>query len=737
MSTMYPTRPTNSRPSPGEHRSGGSSLPTPSIDPFKVMRKHLTALISACVFGVVFGIGVWIALMFLYPLFTSRVQFEIKAGLEEAGQVVESDLEKDDVVIRRARTEMAYMVSRDVLREAMQSPDVQAKTDWANWFRDSGGNFMIEDAVDELEEDLVVRYVPDTNLFEVEWSAHNKRDVPLVLMEIADSYLQNRRAMEERQFSEDLSLFQSDEDNLNRELQNLQAEISDFVEKYTIFTLEDIEKHPLSIEVVNLNNAIAEAQSNLSMLRSQYEQTALKLGGELEPTAEDRMLAEQDRTVLALIARIVDLKAEQRRLIDKVGPGHESVKEIERRVRAAEEQRDERVEEIMERNLTGQLKNTQNMIETYSSMIEEYQSDLQDKNQQLTDLAGKVSEYESLTQRREQIMTQLQATRELLTELQRVRLRSAAERVRLFTAAQTPRERSFPLPEIIIPLGFLLVVGATMGVIFLRELTDKRVKSASDLAVVPGAKVLGVIPELQEDPTRISKAETAVRDEPRSVIAESYRQTSTPILKSMEKSGHQSLVVVGGLPGAGSTTVVSNLAAFMAAGGKRVLAIDANFRRPGLAAALGCAEPDRTGLGDLLTGDASVDSAIAECSTGIDIMTAGSAANRVFERLNNGQFEQLIAELRGRYDYILVDAPPAVVAGDAQVLANKTDASLLVVRANQEHRGLVARLVNQFNDAQSELLGIVLNRPRWTAGGYFKKNFATMAEYTSKSGAAS
>ena len=63
------------------------------------------------------------------------------------------------------------------------------------------------------------------------------------------------------------------------------------------------------------------------------------------------------------------------------------------------------------------------------------------------------------------------------------------------------------------------------------------------------------------------------------------------------------------------------------------------------------------------------------------------------------------------------------------VLANKTDAAVLVVRANHEQKGLVARLINQFAAAQSELLGIVLNRPRWTAGGYFKKNYAAMAEY--------
>jgi Mrp family chromosome partitioning ATPase len=89
-----------------------------------------------------------------------------------------------------------------------------------------------------------------------------------------------------------------------------------------------------------------------------------------------------------------------------------------------------------------------------------------------------------------------------------------------------------------------------------------------------------------------------------------------------------------------------------------------------------------------------------------------------------------MAELRSRYDLIIIDTPPAVVAGDALQLAGKVDAAVLVVRANQEQRGLVARLINQLADTHCDLLGILLNRARGTVGGYFKKNFETMAEYS-------
>ena len=72
-------------------------------------------------------------------------------------------------------------------------------------------------------------------------------------------------------------------------------------------------------------------------------------------------------------------------------------------------------------------------------------------------------------------------------------------------------------------------------------------------------------------------------------------------------------------------------------------------------------------------------------------------------------------------------------AGLEPALRESLVAAIANVRAYQEQRGLVARLVNQLVDAQCELLGVILNRPRGTAGGYFKKNFAAMARYAAGS----
>ena len=730
MTTTHPKSPAYQRP--GGQRPGPSGLPSPSIDPFRVLRKHMSVVIASCVFGVIFGVGMWAALWVLMPAYTTSDMYEIIANIGDPDQVVTDQFDREDVVIRVAKTEMAYILSRAVLSRAMTHPDILS-TEWSKEYLDPAGNFMTEDAVDALMDELKVRYVGDTNLFEVSWSTRQPNDIRIILRAVRESYIRYRDEIDQQQFDTDLAVFTNQESEVNAELENLTENIREFVETHRVFTLEDIRNHPIAIELNQLNEQIAANRAGMSIMQTQAQQIRAKLLGQLDPSEEDRLNAEASPEIASIHHSINALEIEHGVRIEKFGASQPGIREIELKLEAARDYLETRIQEIIERNLTGTLKAINNSIQSSNELYAQLRAEAEARNEILQEIASRVSEYESLILRRQGMMEDLHNVRLLINDLHRVRLRTAADRVRVATVGETPREKSFPRPEIMIPLGFLLVVGVTVGIIFLREITDKRVKSASDLAIVPGAKVLGVIPDLNEDPTRIERAEMAVREHPRSVIAESYRQACTPIVKSMERSGHQSLVVVGGLPGSGSTTVVSNLATFLAAGGKSVLCVDANFRRPSLARAMQCEEPEGPGLADVLAEQTPLREAVQPCGSGVHVLSAGTAANRTFERLGNGLLDQILAEVRSQYDYIVIDSPPAVVAGDAMLLANRTDASLLVVRANQEQRGLVARLINQFSEAQSELMGVILNRPRGTAGGYFKKNFAAMAEYAAKS----
>jgi Mrp family chromosome partitioning ATPase len=93
----------------------------------------------------------------------------------------------------------------------------------------------------------------------------------------------------------------------------------------------------------------------------------------------------------------------------------------------------------------------------------------------------------------------------------------------------------------------------------------------------------------------------------------------------------------------------------------------------------------------------------------------------------------VFAQLRDQYDLVLIDAPPSIVAGDALLLANLVDAISLVVHADRDDRGLVARVLRELGESRAEILGVTLNAAVGTVGGYFRKNYLAMISYSDQS----
>ncbi len=731
MSIATPSRPIPTRSGSGSGRSLKPAAMAASIDPIRVLRRHMLAIILSVVFGGVLGVAAYFAFYQFYPLYSGQVLFEVQPGLQTAGQVGIVEWTNDDMVYRIAQTETYMLTSRENLDAAMKDQDVQ-KTQWAQWFMktstDGRLTFDNLDAVDQLKKEIGAGAVRGSNLFSLSWLAHAKEDVPIVLNAVANAYTATRKARDRQVYDENLALFKNQATTTERELQDLTQQMKTMIKAANMTDLESVYRTAQAYRAQEITKQLAEVSSALSVSQSSLSLVNDQLRGTLEPTSMDRYEAEHDPSVMDLIQSIQFQAGEVRNLLTTHEPESPVVARAQDRLRAYEAQRDSKVKEIIRRNLEAKFKQYSNDVERYSSTLSKLEVDLEKLHVMLRDLAAEQSSYVAMVARRQQLEAKRQADMELINEVELMRLRKDASRVRMAQQALTPRELSFPKPEIIIPLGVLVVLGITIGIVFLRELLDQRVKSPSDLAVLPGANVLGSVPDLIDDPSKTPEAELVVRKHPMSVLAESYRQIASSLAPILDRNAHQTLLLVGGLPSSGTTTVATNMAATAAAAGKRALVVDANFRRPRLAQAMGV-EGDRLGLADILCGAATLGQVIVDAD-GIGVIPAGTPANRISDRLNTSALDSMLAELRGKYDLVIFDTPPAVVSGDAMILANKVDAAVIVVRAHQEHRGLVNRMINRLSDSRCELLGVILNRPRGVAGGYMKKNYATMAEYT-------
>ncbi|MEL6796593.1 MAG: polysaccharide biosynthesis tyrosine autokinase, partial [Planctomycetota bacterium] len=482
----------------------------------------------------------------------------------------------------------------------------------------------------------------------------------------------------------------------------------------------------------------AGVQETISFIETQTEEYLLALNNPAGRQIPDdiRQRVRQNPLIQQLESQLQNVNARKRseeRL--GFGPGHPAIKALQAQIDGLQEEIATRTAELQEESFDAAISNLRVQLNQARSLESELTDRIKEAQDRLTEIARIGQEVQALKRRVQQTQDRVSRTEEELDEVEGVLSVAEQGRVTVFQPPRLPERLSFPKRVIVVPAGFLAVVGLTAGIILLRELLDQRVKGPADIAMIPRTPVLGMLPVVSEDPSRPERAESAFHDRPAGVFAEAVRQLRVALATKVQQAGHRSVLIVPASPRSGATTLVTNLAEAVSRADAKVLILDANLRRPGIHRLFNLdAAP---GLADVLAKTTEVDDALCKTDNpNLDVMTVGSPEHRVFERLSTESMSELLARLEARYDLVLLDVAPAQVAGDAAGLANRVGGVVLVTRALAEKRGLIARLKNELAGTHAEFLGVVVNAVRSSAGGYFKRNMREAHAYQNKAKAA-
>jgi capsular exopolysaccharide synthesis family protein len=195
--------------------------------------------------------------------------------------------------------------------------------------------------------------------------------------------------------------------------------------------------------------------------------------------------------------------------------------------------------------------------------------------------------------------------------------------------------------------------------------------------------------------------------QPEAPECEQYRTLRTQLFHAAEKKPLQVVTITSTLAGEGKTSTVINLALAIAQSKeKRVLIIDGDLRRPNIATYLGVRA--KAGLGEVLTGDIEpLDSIFTLDGYELYVLPVSRETANPTELLSSERFAEMLAELRRYFDFILIDSPPVMPFADTRLLANHTDAVMLVVRAGLAPYETVEKAIEALPAAK--MLGVVLN----------------------------
>jgi len=276
-------------------------------------------------------------------------------------------------------------------------------------------------------------------------------------------------------------------------------------------------------------------------------------------------------------------------------------------------------------------------------------------------------------------------------------------------------------------LGLFLGLVGGMCLALIRHSLDRSVKSPDVLAELMQAPVLGAT---QYDPA-VKVRPLIVHDQPRSPLAEAFRQLRTNLEYVDLDHTHKLIVVTSALPHEGKTTTACNLAIAMAHAGGRVALVEADLRRPKAAQYLGL--ENAVGLTTVLTGQVTLDIALQSWGDGLmDFLGSGPLPPNPSELLASQQMRTVLESLNARYDAVIFDAAPTLPVADAAVLAAHCHGVLFVARHGWVRAEQVKAAAETIRRVGSPVFGVVLSMaPRAKRGGGYTYQYGYGYSYRS------
>jgi capsular exopolysaccharide synthesis family protein len=167
----------------------------------------------------------------------------------------------------------------------------------------------------------------------------------------------------------------------------------------------------------------------------------------------------------------------------------------------------------------------------------------------------------------------------------------------------------------------------------------------------------------------------------------------------------------------GKSTLSANLAVSIAQAEKKVILIDADFRRPRVHKLFNLSA--EKGLASVMTGEAQfIDVIQATTIPGLSVLTCGPIPPNPAELLTLPLFKEMLASLREKFDYVLIDTPPLLAVTDPCTVAPYVDGVLLTIRISKNARPNALRAKEMLSALGAHVIGVVVNGVRTDAKGY-------------------
>ena len=609
---------------------------------------------------------------------------------------------------------------------------------------DLAENKRLAPYVEAIQKNLKVEPVKEnrlptreTRLIEISFTSPHPQTATKIVNAIADSFvLQNLEKRSETNTTTG-DFLQKRTAELQSLIRSGEEKLINYAKNHQILSL-DASQNTVVERLAGLNRQLLEAENERKLAEAAYR--AAQKTGAAESLADEAAKHIEDAQ-----ARLAELRQRREQLLVEDTEESPEVKEVDRQIA------------VIEKHIKDTRNRATNTIK--NNLETRYRQTL--AREQALRTAFNEQRGETLTQNEAAvnyriIQQEIETNKNLLDGLlQRSRendvvLAGMPNNITVVDYANTPDDPVGPNRFLGISLALVLSLILGIALALLLEYLDDTVRTTEDVEKMLRLPALAVIPSVKELTRRRllpttapagalqsasnngnSHPELLIDADPRSSLAEAYRQLRTSVLLSTAGHAPKTLLVTSSQPAEGKTTTAVNVAISLAQTGASVLIIDADMRRPRLHSVFGV--ENSHGLSTMLSSDLSdeevIDMITRHESSGLHLITSGPIPPNPAELLGSEQMRHLIKTLETFFTHIIIDSPPIGTVTDGVLVGAIVDGVLLVVHGGQSSRDVVRRSKQLLQDVGAKIFGVVLNKVDLRPHDYYYNRYYRQGYY--------
>lgn len=705
-------------------------------DVWRVIRSNFWLIILMIMVGAAAGYGINWWLLKNHPRYTAEGKVLVSAPMVFSATDPFGQEQLDPNVLALEVRTHASVLQHDpaLISRVLENPDSEARN--SAWFKSYS---TIQEAKQDLTDRLDVTFAPDSRLIEVSMTDSDAKSCQVIVQSIVDEYIkeqqvkdQNREYNRHGQLDAQRIVVQRNITLLGTDISELEAELN---EKGITGVMNHVDSK--SSELQSQFNELTDLRSKEATMEGEYGVILSEINADQDPDEvlekinNDPTVQKYQNIVSNLEEAMLDVDSGQDSAPGQQNPSIVKAQNMLTKARAKldETMASKRVEArnaVLETKKSG-MEALQKQIQLIQTNIASLQSDMALLTDKETQLNQKLNEKDDDEKK-------LKELNDNIDQLDNMDAKADFSGVEWEERPELPDIPSFPRLQIVMPFSIAVGLVLALGIAFLREWMDTSIRSPRDISRVGSMNLLGMVPHEDDDPQSAgARLPVVIFEAPHSMMAEQLRQVRTRLQHGSSLDTTRSILVSSPSPGDGKSTMACNIAAGLALNGRRILLVDANFRRPELHRIFNL--QNNQGFADVLNSLDLFEHSVQETQVpNLYVLPSGPKPSNATELIESQLMVDFIERVLEEFDHVIFDSGPLLFVSETVALAPRVDGVVTVVRARANTRGVLTRTRDTLRQVKAEHLGVILNAVRAQGGGYYGRNIRTYYEYQNGEG---